>query len=299
MNNKKDINTWIIGCGHIGVRVSQLLRQQNIKISATSHNENSKQHLTSIGIRVFSANLDEVSSLKNLPLQYADIFYFAPPAASGDTDQRISHFLSALEKKAPPRRIVYISTTGVYGNQNGEWITEKTPTAPHNARSKRRLSAEIQIRDFCYRRKTQYMILRVAGIYDTKKLPLEKINAGVKVLKTDIAPASNRIHAADLADICIAAMQSTHSNEIFNIADGNPSSISDYFIQTAKIFKLTPPQEINWEQAKKKLSPEMLSYLSESKKIDATYVQKKLGVALQYPDLNSGLIACKSEYDKQ
>jgi len=293
-----NINTWIIGCGNTGQLVTQRLQQQGLHIKATSHSGGSTIQLEQLGIEVFPADLDDPSSLRDLTLDHADIFYFAPPAAKDEKDHRMSSFLASLNLSAPPRRIVYISTTGVYGDHDGAWITEKTPTKPNNARSKRRLDAENQIRDFCGNHVTEYMILRVAGIYDSKKLPLDRINAGLKVLKADIAPSSNRIHGDDLANICIAAMQSKHHDEIFNIADGNPSSISDYFIQTAHLFNLTPPEEIDWEQAQKVLSPEMLSYLKESKKIDASYVLDRLGVSLLYPSLTEGLMACKNEREK-
>ena len=304
-------NTWIIGCGDTGKRVSHLLQLQGKDVNATSHSTDSSKILVSLGINVFAANLDEPESLSNLPVNNSDIFYFAPPPRSGEQDKRMGNFLDSLdhprnhstssfpENKQTVRRIVYISTTGVYGDQDGNWITEETPTAPGNARSKRRLSAEEQLKAYCITHKTEYMILRVAGIYDLNKLPINKINAGLKVLEMKTAPASNRIHAADLANICIAAMQSKLHNKIFNVADGNPSSISDYFIQTSRIFNLTPPLEISWEQAQNDLSPEMLSYLTESKKIDVKFMQKELRVTLSFPTLAKGLYACKKEYDKQ
>ncbi|MDH3325621.1 MAG: NAD(P)H-binding protein [Gammaproteobacteria bacterium] len=299
MNKKTKINTWIIGCGNTGQRVSKLLQKKSINISATSHSSKSIKHLESLGVRVFPANLDEPTSLSKLDTNNANIYYFAPPAPMGEKDQRMSNFLDSLDSGSPPKRIVYISTSGVYGDHNGEWITEQTTAAPHNARSKRRLHAEELIKQFCDDHSTEYMILRVAGIYDFKKLPLNRIDAGLKVLKADIAPASNRIHGADLANICLAAMQSEHSNDTFNVADGNPSSITDYFIQTARLFSLTLPQEISWTKAQDELSPEMLSYLTESKKIDATYMLDKLGISLLYPTLAEGLVACKREYDEQ
>ncbi len=305
MNNTNK-NIWIIGCGNIGQRVATLLHDQGAQINATSHSTTSIQLLEQLGITVYQANLDEPETLCSLPLSEKDkldVYYFAPPQAKGDVDLRMTHFLDALQPKpqqqATLRRLVYISTTGVYGNHDGEWITEDTPTEPKNARSKRRLSAEIQIKQFSHKHDMEYIILRVAGIYDLKKLPLERINAGLQVLKADLAPASNRIHAADLANICVAAMRSAHHDCVFNVADGNPSSISDYFIQTAALFNLTPPEEISWEKAKTVLSPEMLSYLSESKKVAVDHIQEKLSITLKYPSLAEGLAACKKKYSTQ
>ena len=138
------------------------------------------------------------------------------------------------------------------------------------------------------------MILRVAGIYCLEKLPIERLKIGIKILQPDLSPASNRIHADDLANICITAMNHPSANEIFNIADGEPSSISDYFIRVAKTFNLPTPSQLNWEEAKNELSPAMLSYLQESKKVNFEKTRKKLGINLQYPTLSAGLQQCRA-----
>jgi len=289
--------SWIIGCGHIGQRVSHLLQASGEQVYATSHSTASAKNLQKAGVTVFQVNLDKAGIFNNPDFEQAKMYYFVPPQKTGETDQRMLCFLQSLNPQKPPRRIVYISTTGVYGNHDGKWITENTPAKPENARSKRRLHAENALIQFCHNTGTDYIILRVAGIYDCVKLPLARINAGIKILKPDIAPASNRIHAADLASICVAAMQSQHRNCIFNVADGNPSSISDYFIKTARFFALTPPTEIDMSEAEQVLSAEMLSYLRESKKIDNRLLLTKLNISLKYPDLTAGLTACKKADD--
>jgi len=291
--------TWIIGYGNIGQRVSHILSNQHVPTNAICRTKNRFNGFKSHDIKITIADLDKASTLKTLNFDQAEIFYFAPPPPSGDSDKRMTNFLASLNTNAPPRRIVYISTTGVYGDYDGQWITEQTPTKPGNDRSIRRLSAENQLKAYCSEHDCQYIILRVPGIYDQYKLPLNRIRKGVKVLKRDIAPASNRIHAADLANICIAAMTSDHCNKTYNVADGNPSSISDYFIQTAQLFDLPPPEEIDWQQAQTDISPEMLSYLTESKKIDPALMLRELKISLLYPDLKTGLAACKRQYESK
>ena len=295
----KTSNIWIIGCGNTGKHVSRTLIDNGFRVNATSHSEQSIKKLESLSINAVYADLDDATSLNNLEIDGADIFYFAPPLPQGNEDQRMSAFLGSLKPHTPPRRIVYISTTGVYGNHDGAWITEKTPTNPENGRSKRRLDAENKIIQFCQSNNSEYMILRVAGIYDLNKLPFKRIENGLKVLDPDIAPASNRIHTHDLANICIAAMQSEHTNLTLNVADGNPSSISDYFVKTARLFNLKEPEIISWQQAQTELSPEMMSYLQESKKIDISALITQLKIKLQYPNLSAGLQACKEEYESQ
>jgi len=285
----------IIGCGDIGKRVATLVRQQGQTVIAASHQKESQEILKSLGIKSFFADLDDNETPLSLPENTAQIYYLAPPPARGIVDTRMANFIVNLNETNPPKRIVYISTTGVYGDQQGNWINESSETPAPTDRSKRRLSAESQLKQFCQRTNCEYVILRVGGIYCLEKLPLARIKDGVKVLQANIAPASNRIHADDLAHICIAAMQSTFANEIYNATDGNPSSISDYFIQVAKTFHLSAPEEIDWQQAEKDISPAMMSYLKESKKISVDKLFKQLNIKFKYPTLEDGLKQCQEE----
>ena len=284
--------TLIIGCGDTGKRVIKALEKQKEPIYATSHQKDSQIQLDKLGITVIPANLDNKNELENLPTEGASIFYFAPPAATGITDSRMANFIESLDKQNPPKRIVYISTTGVYGNCRGLWISENADLKPGNDRSKRRLHAESLIQKFCKNSRCEFVILRVSGIYCFEKLPLKRLKDGMKILNPKLAPSSNRIHADDLTQCCVKAMFLGPANEVFNIADGNPSSISDYFIQIAKIFELPKPKSLTWSQAEKELSPAMLSYLNESKKIKIDKIQSQLNIKLKYPTLIEGLKAC-------
>ena len=285
-------NVLIIGCGDIGKRVLRKLQPQNYNIYVSSHTRDSQNQLQQLGISIIPANLDSKEDLKQLPTADANIFYFAPPSASGTTDVRMSNFVQNLSRKKPPKRIVYISTTGVYGNCDGQWISETTALDPGADRSKRRLHAESVIQEYCSLNSCEFVILRVAGIYCLEKLPIERLKNGMKVLHPNIAPASNRIHADDLANCCVKAMFDGPANEVFNIADGHPSSISDYFIQIAKIFHLPEPELLNWDQAEKEISPAMLSYLHESKKINIDKLLNVLNIKLNFPTLIDGLQNC-------
>ena len=172
------------------------------------------------------------------------------------------------------------------------WVSENAELKPKNDRSKRRIHAESLIQEFCKKTSCEFIILRVSGIYCLEKIPLKRLESGMKILNPKIAPSSNRIHADDLANCCVKAMYHGVSNEIFNVADGNPSSISDYFIQISKIFDLPKPKSLTWEKAEKELSPGMLSYLHESKKIQIDKMLSQLNIKLKYPTLTEGLNAC-------
>ncbi|MFC1749325.1 SDR family oxidoreductase [Pseudomonadota bacterium] len=274
----------------MGERVAQLWQQQHSHIYTAGRSDQTVVDTSRLHIR---ADLDKPASLRPLSKlinRDAIVYYFAPPPNEGAADPRMESFLSALE--APPKKIIYISTSGVYGDCHGEWITEERPTKPDTPRSQRRLAAEIALQQWCTSNRVASVILRVGGIYAPNKLPLERLKAGMNVLQRDHAPFSNRIHADDLANICFAANHCPHDHAIYNVSDGHPSTMSDYFITVANSAGLAPPNEIDWKTAQETLSPAMLSYLNESKRLDSSKVLKELEVSLKYPTLNDGLRAC-------
>jgi len=288
------LNTIIIGCGDIGTHVGQTLQQHHHTITAVVRTLESAAQLTSLGFNPIISDLDRLAPSLPVITDDALIFYFAPPPGSGEHDPRMANFLRSLSASAAqPRRLVYISTTAVYGNSSGDWIDEQTPTHPVNSRGKRRLDAETQLIEYQQQHPIKVTILRVPGIYSANRLPFQQIKAGKPILKQQIAPYSNRIHAIDLSEICIAAALSNPPPlAIYNVSDGNPGSISQYFREVALAFGLQPPPEISWEEAEQQISPAMLSYLSESKRIDNSLIIEKLGISLRYPTLEAGLRQC-------
>ena len=282
---------YIIGYGDVGARIAPLLVEKNIDVYAVSRSN--KREIANEHFHYLNIDLDQCESGPAIIEDKADVIYLAPPPIQGINETRIKAFLANLENNNTiPRRIVYISATGVYGDCGGEWITEETPLSPKADRSKRRVDAENQLTAWCKTHTTEWVILRVAGIYGPGKLPLARLQKGMSVLQEGIAPASNRIHIDDLADIIIAAMESEFANEIYNVADNNPTTMTDYFTRVAAAYKLPAPIQISWEEAQKTLSPQMLSYLSESKKLDTSKLVQQLKIALRYPNLATGIENC-------
>ncbi len=219
------------------------------------------------------------------------VFYLAPPPDSGTEDPRLGRFLQAFEGTRAPR-IVYVSTTGVYGDCGGRWVDETSPTNPRTDRARRRLHAERQLADWRSRRQGQVVVLRVAGIYGPGRLPLAPLRKKLPVIREDQAPYSNRIHADDLVRVCVAAMARGRDGEVYNVADGHPGTMTDYFKRVAEIENLPPPPEITAERARQELPASMLSYLQESRRIDISKMLRELEVELRYPTLAAGLPAC-------
>jgi len=201
-------------------------------------------------------------------------------------------FLRALDVEAPPRRIVCISTSAVYGDCQGAWISESQAVNPATARGHRRLDAEQRLSAWCKVHNTQWIVLRVPGIYGPGKLPLARLRKGTPVLREEDSPYTNRIHADDLSRICVAAMKSPHANTVYNVSDGHPGNMTDYFFRVADAAGLPRPPTVNRTEAQEVLSAGMLSFLQDSRRMGNAKMLDELAVKLQYPDLNVGLKSC-------
>jgi len=239
------------------------------------------------------ADLDD--SPLTLDVSFADttLFYFVPPPSQGVIDSRIERFLQALEDNTTPDKIILISTTGVYGDCADRWIDETRQPRADTDRARRRLSAEHILQQWCDQREIDYAILRVPGIYGPGKLPLKRLQEQKPILNMAESPWSNRIHIDDLVQSCMNALAYTGKERIFNISDGNPSSMSDFFLSVAATMNLPTPQQISLDECKKLFSDNMMSYLLESKKIDNSRMRHELNVQLKYPSLRQGLEAIK------
>lgn len=274
---------FIVGCGYVGLQVAEQLLIQNQPVAALTHSE--PAHLQTKRIQTYCGDLDQIDTLDNLPNEVDRLFYFAPPPSQGVDDTRMTHFLNQF--KATPNKAVLISTTGVYGDCQGAWIDETQALNPQTDRAKRRIDAEQQWQTWAEQQHIDWVILRVAGIYGAGRLPVARLEKGLPVLDESISPYSNRVHVADLVSACIAASQ--RGQGIFNITDGNPTTMTDYFNQVALAVNLPLPPTLSREQATQQLSPEMNSYLAESKRINNQKMQQELQIIPKYPNLQVGL----------
>lgn len=264
--NKRPRTYVIAGRGYTGTRVAERLAPQGTVIGLTR-----KPHAFN-----FSAPFDVV--------------YLVPPPATGTTDPRLERFLAALP--AVPGRIVYISTTGVYGDAGGATVTEDTPPAPATDRARRRLAAETALRAWCEAQKVEWVILRVPGIYGPGRLPLDRLRRGEPVLAESEAGPGNRIHVEDLADICVAAlMQPQARKRIYNVGDGDHTTSTAFLKLVAGITGLPAPPQLPITQLAALRSDAALSFLAESRLVDTGRLRRELGFKPRYPTAEAGIRA--------
>lgn len=282
---------FIVGCGDIGQRVARLWCERGLEVTALARSPMAQTKLTSLGMTSVLGDLDDPASLAHLPLRNRLVYYFAPPPDQGVTDSRMAAFCDALANGEKPWKIIYISTSGVYGDCSGALVDESAPLRPLTDRARRRVDAEEQLRRLQTVQGVAVVILRVPGIYGPGRLPRKRIAQGVPVLDEREAPPSNRIHALDLARICVAAGEKAQAGDVFNVCDKSGGSMTDYFNAVADACGLPHPPQISMEEARQRLSPEMLSYLNESRRLDTRRLHERLKIRLLYPDLVAGLKA--------
>jgi nucleoside-diphosphate-sugar epimerase len=292
MQDKPQNTVLIIGCGYIGRRVAALLQADNDRVTGCVRSTQSAAKLETLGIGTLMVDLDRPAARPGWAGGFDRIFYFAPPPSQGEQDPRMQAFLRALDQRAPPRRIVYISTSAVYGDCQGAWIDETQPVNPSTSRGQRRLHAEQQLTAGCEAQGIEWVLLRVPGIYGPNRLPLARLREGTPVLREQDSPYTNRIHADDLARICTAAMDSPQANTVYNVSDGQPSNMTDYFFKVADAAGLPRPPTVSRDEAQRVLSAGMLSFLNDSRRMRNTKMLDELPVELLYPDLVAGLPSC-------
>ena len=286
----------LIGNGDIARRTAGLLNDQEKSVVLVGRHEGNNKCPSPLQTEML-ADLDRPESLAALPLSDVRVLFLAPPPMSGQIDSRIRNFCDELSRRLPerPHGVVYISTSGVYGDCGGEWVSETRAVNPQSDRARRRLDAETVMRNWGEANQVPILILHVSGIYAPGRLPLQRLQEGMPVLQPGEAPTSNRIHADDLARICVKALGKVDIQGVYNVCDGEQSSMGDYFLAVARVFDLPMPTLISMEDAQLQFSSEMLSYLSESRRLDNSRLLKDLRISLLYPNLESGLQSIKQQ----
>lgn len=279
----------VIGCGYVGARLVWRLPAVAVAVTGSA---GSAERLCASGIRAVACDLDRLPAGAQLPIETRGrvLVYLAPPPGDGPTDARLRRCLAALP--APPSRLVYMSTTGVYGDAGGATVDEEQPPRATTDRARARLDAETAVREWCESRGVEWVVLRVPGIYGPGRLPLERIRRGDPVIVEPEAGPGNRIHVDDLAGVCVAAATLPAArNRVYNVGDGNHASSSAYFNAVARLAGLPAPPAVSREEARRSLSPAAWSYLADSRRVDTTRMREELGVKIRYAELEDGIRA--------
>ena len=280
----------IVGCGDVGMRLIPLLRSRFRVFALTSQSERLSE-LRSAGVIPILGNLDNPQSLYRLKGLADIVVHLAPPPMQGSLDQRTRNLVAILPRHG---KLVYVSTTGVYGDCKGAFFDETRPVAPVNARAERRVDAERVLRRWARHHEGKLSILRVPGIYAADRLPLERLRQGTPALLDADDVYTNHIHADDLAQIIALALFRAQPLRVYHTVDDSALKMGDYFDQGAAAFKLPLPPRVPRAELSKQVSPMLLSFMSESRRLSNERMKTELGVRLRWPAVSDLLASLPS-----
>lgn len=242
------------------------------------------------GVRVAIGDLDRPETLAPLAGAADAVLHLAPPDETREGDPRTRNLIAALSgARMVPRRFVYISTSGVYGDCGGARVDESRPVNPQTARGARRVAAERAVTEWGESSGVKVTILRVPGIYAADRLPIERLKRGTPVLVPEDDVYTNHIHADDLAAICVRALDTDAPPGIYNANDDSELKMGEYFDLVADRFGLPRPARITRAEAERVISPMLLSFMSESRRLVNRRMKELLGVRLRYPTVFEGV----------
>ena len=284
----------IVGCGDVGQRAAKQLVGRT-KVMALTSSPDKLADFRAQGITPVLGNLDFPKTLQRLSGWATRVLHLAPPPSDRvgewSTDPRTLNLARALKKRMLPQSLVYGSTSGVYGDCQGQWVSESQPVKPHTPRAMRRVDAEKVVR-YLGRSGVRASILRIPGIYAPDRVngtPRERLLKGTPVLVEQDDVYTNHIHSDDLARACVAALWRGKSQRVFHVSDDTHLKMGDYFDAAADLMGLKRPPRVPRSQAQESLPLMLLSFMSESRRLRNDRLKKELRVTLKYPSIQEGL----------
>lgn len=282
----------IIGCGDVARRaLPRLTQRYRVYALVRATDSTLAAELTKYGVVQIRGDLDRPASLRRLAGLADLVLHLAPPPERGEQDTRTRHLIAALRRGGnPPRRVIYISTSGIYGDCGGALVSEVRRANPRTARARRRVDAEAQLRRWgSSAGGPRVSILRAPGIYAAERLPVERIRRGDPVLRGADDVFTNHIHADDLACCALAALRRGGANRAYHASDDSVLRMADWFDAVADAFALPRPRRVSRAEAATLLAPLVLSFMGESRRLDNTRIKRELKMRFAYPDVIAGL----------
>ena len=284
----------IIGCGDVGQRVARELSPR-VRLLALTSSPEKMPAMRSARITPLLGNLDRPATLRRLAGLATRVLHLAPPPGHNPdwrNDPRTQALMRVLRLRSLPQSLVYGSTSGVYGDCGGARVDETWRVSPHTPRAQRRVDAEAHVRHFGRATGTRAHVLRIPGIYATDRdngTPRGRLLKGTPVLRREDDVFTSHIHADDLARACIAALWRGKPQRLSNVCDDTQLLMGDYFDLAADLYELPRPPRVARDTADEKLPPMLLSFMSESRRLNNQRMKKELKLVLRYPTVREGL----------
>ncbi len=287
----------IVGCGDVGQRVvRELGHGRRLQLLALTSTPERRPGLRQRGVRPLLGNLDDPKSLARLAGVATRVLHLAPPPsqdlADWRRDPRTRALLRALALRTHPATLVYGSTSGVYGDRQGQWVGEHAIVSPQTPRAWRRVDAEQQVHWFGRRHGVRTTVLRIPGIYAPDReggTPRDRLLRGTPVLRPEDDVYTNHIHADDLARACARALWMARPQRNLHVSDDSDLRMGDYFDLAADLYGLPRPPRIARDAASAELPLMLLSFMSESRRLRNDRIKHELRLRLRYPTVSDGL----------
>jgi nucleoside-diphosphate-sugar epimerase len=284
----------IVGCGDVGLRAARLLKGR-VRLLALTSSADRVAELRAAGLTPIVADLDQPRSLQRLAGLADRVLHLAPPprVESGRwwRDARTSALVQALARRSLPLSLVYGSTSGVYGDCGGDKVLESRTVHPDTPRAHRRVDAERAVR-WLGRAGVKASILRIPGIYAPDReggTPRERLARGTPALVREDDVYTSHIHADDLARACLLALWRGGPQRVFHVSDDTELKMGDYFDIAADLYGMARPPRISRNEAQGQLPLQLLSFMSESRRLDNTRMKRELRLRLRHPTVATGL----------
>jgi nucleoside-diphosphate-sugar epimerase len=277
----------IVGCGDVGLRAARLLAG-HARLYGLIRSPARGEELRGAGITPLLGDLDDRASLRRLAGLADAVLHFAPPPAQGERDPRTRRLLAALGRRSLTQ-LVYISTSGVYGDCAGEVVAETRPARPNNTRALRRADAETQLRRFG-RHGARVCLLRAPGIYAQDRMPEQRVRKSLPAIVSADDVYTNHIHADDLARLAVAALFRGRHNRLYNAVDDSGLKMGDWFDVVADHLALPRPPRLPREEVIAAVTPAMRTFLTESRRLSNRRIKRELRFTLRYPTVREGLM---------
>jgi len=272
------------------MRVAQRWLAEGCHVTAITRADHRATEFRQQGIEPLVSDVLRVTSLPRLDTYQTILFAVGydrkSPASMRDVYvSGLRNVLQCLETSAnPSQRFIYISSTGVYGDSDGEWIDENTPCHPEREGGRVCWEAEQQLANSDTGPRS--IVLRMAGIYGPGRIPRKQELLTGKPIAVPPQGSLNLIHVDDAAEVVLAAERFASLPNLYVVSDGEPVERRDYFRVMAQLLGAPPPQfEIPADDSPAAARAQL------DKRINSAKMMSDLHVALRYPSYREGLAA--------
>ena len=282
------MNLFVFGLGYSVRQFLSLYRERFTEIGGTVRTPEKVQAMEAEGIQAFRFDGTDFDPRILERIARADALLVSIPPMR-EADPVLERFSEAIASPPHLRWIGYLSTVGVYGHADGNWVDETTPPNPATIRSRHRIAAEREWLALGESAPFAVQIFRLAGIYGPGRNALVKVADGTAKRIAKKGQVFNRIHTTDIAQVLMASIESPCRNAIYNVADDEPGPPQDVIAHAADLLGREPPPEVPFEEAE--MTSMARTFYEDNKRVRNTRIKTELGVSLRYPTYRQGLQA--------